>query len=111
MICWEQLASPEELASQKRFQEVIRNGKCKYCGQPAAGGSFSGGFTTMQEQVNLWCELCQADYSEFMSRPENVLPDDFPDDEAVMQQHHERLTVVMATADEYVRKRVAERKA
>ena len=111
MTCWEQLASPDELASHRRFQDVIATGKCKYCGEPAAGGSFSGGLTTMEEQVDLWCEPCRADFAEFMSRPENFMPDDFPDDEAAMEQHHQRVTAIVAAADAYVRQRVEERKA
>ena len=65
----------------------------------------------MEEQVDLWCEPCRADFAEFMSRPENVMPDDFPDDDAAMEQQHQRLTSIMAAADAYVRQRAAERKA
>src|SRR5437764_98994 len=80
--CWEQLASADELATHRRFREAIATGRCKYCGSPAAGGSFSGGFMATGEQANLWCEPCRADFSEFVSRPENIMPDDVPDDEA-----------------------------
>src|SRR5438445_12372769 len=65
MICWEQLASPEELASHRHFQELITNGKCKYCGEAAVGGSLCGGLTTMEERVDLWCEPCRTDFTEF----------------------------------------------
>jgi hypothetical protein len=65
----------------------------------------------MKEQVDLWCEPCRADFAEFMSRPENVMPDEFPDNEVAMQEHHQRLTGVMAAADAYVRQRAAVRKA
>jgi hypothetical protein len=111
MTCWEQLASPDELASHRRFQDVVATGKCKYCGAPAEGGSFCGGLITMEKQVDLWCEPCRADFAEFMSCRENVMPDDFPDDEAAMKQHHQRVTATIAAADAYVRQRVAERKA
>jgi hypothetical protein len=109
--CWERLASPQELASQQRFQELIRNGKCKYCGQQAAGGSISGGWPG-EEHVNLYCELCQRDYAEFTSRPENKLPDDFPEhDDAAMEEMSARLSRLKAAAEDYVRQRVAERRS
>ena len=67
---------------------------------------------TMKDQVELWCEPCGAEFSEFLKRPENVIPDeDIPDDEAAMEQSHQRLTSVMAAADAYVREQAAHRKA
>ena len=111
MTCWEQSATPEELASQRRFQEAVATGKCKYCGDPAVSGSFSGGLVTMEEQVDLWCESCRADFVEFMSRPENVMPDEFPVGEAAAAHHHQRLTAVMTAADEYVKRRATKRKS
>ena len=63
----------------------------------------------MDDQVDLWCEPCRVDRDEFVSRPENVLPDDFPDDEPAIE--HQRLTNITAAADAYVRQRAADRKA
>ena len=110
MTCWEQLASPDELASQERFREVIRTGKCKYCGEQATGGSMSCCWPG-EEHVNLLCEPCQKDRAEFMLRPENKLPDDFPDDDdAAMAEMSARLSQVKAAAEDYVRKRAAARR-
>ena len=61
--------------------DVIRNGKCQWCGAPAVGGST--GFSipgVMEEQSDLWCEPCRLDLVEFGSRPENEIPD-FPFDD------------------------------
>jgi hypothetical protein len=81
--CFEQTASPAELESYRHSMDVVRNGKCKWCGAPAIGGST--GFSipgVMEEQSDLWCEPCRLDLVEFGSRPENEIPD-FPfDDEA-----------------------------
>jgi len=98
-----------ELASQQRFQEVIRGGKCKHCGQQAVGGSMSGGWPGA-ERVDLYCEPCQKDYAEFMSRPENKLPEDFlEDDDAAMEEMSARLSRLQDAAEHYVRRRAAER--
>src|SRR5262245_38978313 len=83
MTCFEQSASPAELECFRHSMDVIRTGKCRWCGAPAVGGST--GFSilgVMEEQSDLWCEPCRLDLVEFGSRPENEIPD-FPfDDEA-----------------------------
>jgi len=83
MTCFERTASATELETFRNFGQLIRNGKCKYCGAPAVGGC--GGLSipgVMEEQAELWCEQCRLDLVEFGDRPENKIPD-FPlDDEA-----------------------------
>jgi hypothetical protein len=99
------------MAPQQHFEELVRTGKCKYCGQPAAGGSISGGWPG-EEHVDLYCEPCQKDYAEFMSRPENKAPDDFrEDDDAAMEEMSARLSRLRAAAEHYVRQRAAERRS
>jgi hypothetical protein len=107
--CWEQTASAEELSSGTRFMELVATGKCKYCGNPAAGGSFSGGLM-MEERVDLWCEPCGSAFSEFMARPENVIDQDSPDDEAAMEQQNHRVAALLAAAEEYVRQTAVQRR-
>src|SRR5687768_9726580 len=66
VICFEQSASPAGLESFRHLMEVIRKGKCKYCGAPAVGGC--GGLSipgVMEERANLWCEPCRLDLVEF----------------------------------------------
>lgn len=70
--CYEKDAPSQYFAQQNELSEVIKNGKCAYCGQQAKGGWTSGGGLgefgwQMQE---LWCEACGNDLKEFYERPE-----------------------------------------
>jgi hypothetical protein len=72
--CFEALASSGQLAEHRRISEIVARGKCKYCGQPAAGGS--GCFSDPgEEEWDLWCEPCRQDLVEFDRRPENAIPE------------------------------------
>lgn len=50
--------------------ELIRTGKCSYCGDPPVTGSLSSGVGG-PDKVHLLCEQCRKDFDEFVSRPEN----------------------------------------
>src|ERR1700722_3285741 len=80
LICFEQTASAEELASQRHTLEAIRTGKCQYCGSPAATGSFFSGVPgVMEGKAEFWCKQCNTDLVEFHARPENAIPNhDYP---------------------------------
>ena len=108
--CYRASASPEELASSQQIQEAIRSGKCKYCGEPAAGGC--GGFMPMLgEQLDLWCEQCRQDLVEFASRPENAIPD-FPfDDEAAQELVPQQLAEHERRQEEFMRWKISERRS
>ena len=110
MTCFEQSASPAELESYRQSMEVIRTGKCKYCGAPAVGGST--GFSipgVMEEQSDLWCEPCRLDLVEFASRPENEIPD-FPfEDEAAQERASQLLAERESRQQEFMRQRISER--
>ena len=110
MTCFEQTASPAELESYHHSGQVIRNGKCKYCGAPAVGGctgmSIPG---VMEERADLWCEPCRLDLVEFTSRPENEIPD-FPfDDEAAQERVPQQLADRERRQMEFMRQRIRER--
>lgn len=110
MTCFEQTASPEELEYYRHSEQLIRNGKCRYCGAPAVGGCTGPSIPgVMEEQADLWCEPCRLDLVEFASRPENAIPD-FPFDDDAAQER-----VAQQTADherrqrEFMRQRIRER--
>ena len=110
--CFEQLASPPELESYRHWEEVIRNGQCKYCSEKPVGGSMSFGIGgVMEEQADLWCEQCRLDLVEFSSRPENEIPDCDIEDEVEL----ERVSQLLAERDrrqvEFMSQRVRERLA
>ena len=109
--CYQESASPLELASTKQFRETVRKGKCKYCGQPAVGGS--GGFIpVLGEQLFLWCEKCRLDLVEFYQRPENALPGDYPfDDKAAQERVSQQFAERERRQEEYMRQRVSERRS
>jgi protein-arginine kinase activator protein McsA len=85
VTCYDHLASSEELASDRYFRDAIQNGKCKNCGERAAGGC-GGLMPLLAEQLELWCEQCRLDLVEFANRPENVLSEDFPFDDPAAQE-------------------------
>lgn len=110
MTCFEQTASSVELESYRHSLEVIRQGKCKYCGAPAVGGlthSSIPGF--WEEEADLWCEPCRLDLVEFASRPENKIAD-FPfDDEAAQERVSRQLADRERRQKEFMRRKIRER--
>jgi len=111
MTCFEQSASPAELESRRHYQQVILTGKCQYCGAPAVGGSISSGIPgVVEEQTDLWCERCRLDLVEFVSRPENAIPDDVDvEDETRLEQVSQQLVERKSRQDEFMCQRVKER--
>lgn len=113
LVCFEQLASPEELASAEHSKESIRTGKCQYCGAPAVGSTtFYGAPGVLDDVTNLWCEACRQDLVEFDNRPENKLPEDYDiEDEAEIERRSRQLGERKRREEEFMRQRVKERKA
>src|SRR5215467_12586778 len=81
--CFRAYSPPEVLASSDLFRDAVRKGRCKYCGDPAAGG-FGGSSPFLGESLDLWCDACRRDLVDFDSRPENRIPK-FPFDDEVAQ--------------------------
>jgi hypothetical protein len=109
MTCFEQSASPAELEAHRHSTQVIRNGKCKYCGASAVGGSTGFSIPGVMEEPDLWCEPCRLDLVEFGSRPENAIPD-FPfDDEAAQERVPQQLAERESRQQEFMRQRIRER--
>ena len=110
MTCFEQTASATELEYYRHSEQVIRNGKCKYCGAPAVGGCTGLRIPgVMEEQADLWCEPCRLDLVEFASRPQNEIPG-FPfDDEAAQERVSQQLAERERRQQEFMRQRIRER--
>ena len=110
MTCFEQTASPADLEHFQNFQQVVRSGKCKYCGAPAIGGC--GGLSipgVMEREPDLWCEQCRLDLVEFARRPENAIPD-FPfDDDAAQERVSQQMAERERRQQEFMRQRINER--
>jgi len=110
MTCFEQTASREELEYYRQSTELIRTGKCKYCGAPAVGGctgmSIPG---VMEGQADIWCEACRLDLVEFGSRPENEIPDYPFDDEAAQALVPQQLADYERRKAEFMRQRISQR--
>jgi hypothetical protein len=77
--CYERTLSAEEVESQQKFNAELKTAACKYCGEPAVGGSgasmpfldrlpdgASFGFLNARE---FWCEECQRDLTAFAQLP------------------------------------------
>jgi protein-arginine kinase activator protein McsA len=110
--CFQESASPEIATQLTQFQDAIRNGKCQYCGEPAASGS--GGFTPgLTDDLQLWCKQCGKDLAEFHKIQENALPKDFEypfDDESAQEQLWQQHLEREQRQKEFMKQRVAERK-
>ena len=58
------------LSRRPNLHDLIRTGKCNYCGAPPISGSQSGG-DGGPDQVHLYCAQCGKDLEEFAAKPEN----------------------------------------
>lgn len=113
--CYRASATPEELASSDQFRDLVRNGKCRYCGAPAecGFGSFS---SAAGENFELLCRACHQDLGDFARRPENTIPD-VPDhaaafrDEEFMRRRLQQYADRERRQDEFMKQRIAERKS
>ena len=110
MTCFEQTASAAELECYRHSEQVVRNGKCNYCGAPAVGGCTGLRVSSvMEEWADLWCDPCRLDLVEFASRPENEIPD-FPfEDEAAQERASQLLAERESRQQEFMRQRISER--
>jgi hypothetical protein len=110
MPCFEQNASPGELDLFRHNDKTIREGKCKYCGAPAEGGTMTFSILPAQEEeTNLWCERCRLDLVEFASRPENEIPDFPVHDRAALRRVSQQLAERDRRKAEFMRQRISER--
>jgi hypothetical protein len=112
MTCFVQTASPDELAVHRHSEEVFRTGKCRYCGAPAVGGSiFMGIPGVMDEEANLWCDLCMQDLVEFDGRPENAVPD-FPfDDDVTQERVSQQIAERERRRDLFIKEKISNRRS
>ena len=112
--CYQETASPEELARSNHVREVVRNGKCRYCGAPAAGGSVGSSIPgVMDERPNLWCEPCRRDLVEFLKMPENAIAVvKWPfHDEAAQERISKQTAERERRQEEFMRRKVSERRS
>ncbi len=107
--CFEQTSSGAELDSLRNFEERIRNGKCKYCGAPAAGGC-GGSMPFAEDILDLWCEPCQRDLAEFGKMPENAIPEFPSDDEAAQERVWQQQLDRERRREEFMKQRLAQRR-
>jgi hypothetical protein len=109
--CYQQMATPEERASDIRFNETIKNGKCAYCGSPAVTGSCSSSFMTgdWKEEIHLQCEQCTDDLREFYLLPENKIADFDPEDEESMARISKQFAEMETREKEFMRLKLKNR--
>ena len=110
MTCFEQTVSAPELESFRNFRELVRNGKCKYCGAQAVAGS--GGLSipgVMDRQPELWCKQCSGDLAEFARSPENEIPEWPFDDEAAQERASRQMAERERRQQEFMEKKIRER--
>lgn len=109
--CYRESASPEELASSDHFRDIVRNGKCKFCGQPAVGGSGGSLEALIGREPFLWCEPCRRDLVEFWQRRENAMPEWPFDDKAAQERVSKQMADRERRQEEFMRQRVSERRS
>lgn len=112
--CSEQEASVEDVAALRHSEQVLRDGKCDYCGAPAVVASVCGEIPgVMAGEKQFLCKQCRQDLNEFNRRPENALAEfDFEDEDvAKLEQESQQLAERQRCQDEFLRQRVKERKS
>lgn len=106
--CFQSLPLSDEKAFVKHFADQVAKGRCKYCGEPATGGS-GGPDPLSGEKLELWCERCRQDLVQFWTRSENKLPEESSNEtgaEGILQF----LADIEVPKQEFMRQRVWERK-
>ncbi len=63
----------------------------------------------MVEETHFWCAQCRKDLIEFNKRPENVIPEDFGEDDAKWEQQSKQDAERQRRQDEFMRQRVKAR--
>ena len=94
----------------QRFNEAVRVGHCKHCGAPAET-AFGGSTSVRGDHFNLVCRTCFDDLSEFVRRPENATLLLEPANEVVARNLVTYLADFEKRKDEFMRRRVSERKS
>ena len=63
-ICFDAAGIPGMEESQRRYEEAVRTGKCRFCrGQAVAG--CGGSIPLLREEYQFWCEECRKDLAEY----------------------------------------------
>jgi hypothetical protein len=110
--CYQQTATPEALAIDGRFKEIIRTGKCDYCGAPAFTGSYSSCSVPGdgKENIHLKCKQCADHLREFHSLPGNKIDSDFdPEDEESMARISKQFAEMETREKEFMRLKLKNR--
>jgi hypothetical protein len=109
--CYEQTALPGQLLLDQQFKDAIADGRCKYCGEPAAGG-YGGLGSIMGQHFTLWCERCRQDLAEFHARPENEMTEGFPfDDKAAQRRLMQEIAEHDLRQEEFMKLKILQRRS
>ena len=109
--CSRELASAEDLAFTDDLRQIIRTGKCRFCGQPAVGGSGGSLGALIGAEPFLWCDACRRDLVEFWQRPENKISELPFDNEAAQERFSKQFAESERRQEEFMKQRVMERKS
>ena len=109
--CYRESASAEELASTDNLRDIVRTGQCRFCGQPAVGGSGGSLGALIGAESFLWCEPCRQDLVEFAQRPENAIAAWPFDDEAAQERASQQMADRERRQDEFMKQKVAVRRS
>jgi hypothetical protein len=114
--CFQEDPAFANLRAKPDLADLIRTGKCNYCGEQAVSGSQSSGVVGPDE-VRLLCEQCTKDLQEFAAKPENQfdVPEIDPslDNEkflAELSRTADRSKQIEARRQAFMRRKVAQRR-
>lgn len=114
--CFQADPSFAHLRAKPDLANLIRIGKCTYCGEPPVSGSKSSGVVG-PDVVHLVCEQCTRDLQEFAAKPENQF--DVPEIDpsldndkylAELSRMAARCKQIEARRQAFMRRKVAQRK-
>jgi hypothetical protein len=97
-----------------QLQEMLRRGRCMFCGRPTAGGGiFPGAEAAIADpESHLWCRSCVSYLEQFRATPEGHIQEEIPQDpkdEAAWGEAGERIRDWFRRLEVFIRKSVSER--
>lgn len=109
--CFTAEKSPEMEAWDRRYKEVLKTAKCRFCGGQAVAGC-GGSLPIVGEHYQFWCEECRKDLAEYSKTRKTLIEESAPEFSAT-EAGVERMSAwageQMRKLEEYMRAKIRER--
>lgn len=109
-ICFNAAAIPGMEMWDRRYQEALRTGKCRFCGGQAVAGC-GGSIPLLGEQYQFWCEECRKDLAEYSKTRKKGAGPAFSVTKAGLEKTDAWLAEEERKLKEYMQAKIRERRA